>query len=198
MGIFSSDDDLSGNMDASPQGDHVTEKRVKKMGDVIDDDEPVHYMTAGSTIDVAGDESGTSLFGNDRGRKSGTKGYVRTAFTDTRAAIKIPQLTGTDERSVPYQNITSIDLDTGLLKKRLSLKTNSQAYHIEIDKPGKDECREIVKFLRDKVEESQQTTVSSSEPDPTEQLQRLKELHDDGVLSDEEFEEKKEELLDKI
>lgn len=38
----------------------------------------------------------------------------------------------------------------------------------------------------------------SSDPDPTEQLKNIKELHEQGVLTDDEFEEKKQKLLDKI
>jgi hypothetical protein len=181
--------------------EYVTPERVAKVKDILDGGETVYYLTRGSTVDVEGSSAGESLWGDDRSRKSGTKGYVRAAITDKRVAVKIPQLTGNDERSVPYQSITSVDLDTGLVNKRLSLQTPGQTYHIEAHDPGKDEVRQAVKFIRDKITESNEETVvveDSSEPDPTEQLKNLKELHDEGVLSDEEFEEKKSDLLDKI
>lgn len=197
MGIFGSDTDISDHQGTEPVGNHVTEKRLRKIDGVLQNGEKVHYMTAGSTIDVAGDESGTSLFGNDRGRKSGTTGYVRTAFTDDRIVIKVPQVTGNDQRIVPYNSITSVDVDTGLVKKRISLQTKSQTYHIEVDKPGKDECRSISSFVREKIRETQESG-QTKELDPTEKLQRVKELHDDGVLSDEEFEEKRQKLVDEI
>lgn len=195
MGIFGSSDDDGLNYE--PKGEFVTAKRVEKMGGVTEDDERIMFMTAGSTVDVEGAGSGTSLFGNNRSRKSGTRGYVRAAFTEERVAIKIPQLTGSDERSVPYHNIVSVDLDTGLIKKRVTLQTAGPTYHIEVDKPGKDECRQLIRYVRDKVSEAQQSENGSG-TDPTEQLQRIKELHDDGVLTDEEFEEKRQKLLDKI
>jgi len=195
MGLFD-----RGSLGYEPEGDYVTRKRVKKVEDILDDNEKVMYLTRGSTVDVEGSGSGESLFGDDRGRKSGSKGFVRAAITDRRIAVKIPQWLGNDERTIPYTNITSVDLDTGLLKKRLTLQTPGSTYHIEVDEPGKSECRDATQFIRDKMSESNQPDVvmEESEPDPTEQLKRLKELHEDGVLTNDEFEKKKQNLLDKI
>lgn len=186
---------------ANEHGAYVTAERIEKIESVLDDSEKVHYLTRGSTVDVEGSSAGSSLFGDDRSRKSGTKGYVRAAITDKRVVVKVPQWLGSDERSVPYQNITSVDLDTGLINKRLSLQTPGQTYHIEVHEPDKDEVRNAVKFIRNKITESQEEQVvvqGNDEPDPTEQLQNLKELHEEGVLTDAEFEEKKQSLLDKI
>lgn len=185
---------------AKEHGEYVTDARIEKIKEILDNDEVVHYLTRGSTVDVEGSSAGHSLFGDDRSRKSGTRGYVRAAITDRRVVVKIPQWLGDDERSVPYQNITSVDLDTGFVTKRLSLQTPGQTYHIEAHEPDKEEVRDAVKFIRNKITDSQQgqTVIQESQPDPTEQLKNIKELHDQGVLTDEEFEEKKSELLDKL
>lgn len=183
------------------RGEYVTGERIKKIESILDENETIHYLTRGSTVDVEGSSAGHSLFGDDRSRKTGTRGYVRAAITDKRVAIKVPQWLGSDERSVPYDSITSVDLDTGLVNKRLTLQTAGQTYHIEVHEPGKDECREAVRFIRGKISEANQPQVitqESSDPDPTEQLKNLKELHDEGVLTDKEFEEKKRSLLDKL
>jgi len=185
----------------SESAEYVTTERVEKISEVLDDDETVHYLTRGSTVDVEGSSAGESLFGDDRSRKSGTKGYVRTAITDKRVVVKVPQWLGNDERSVPYENITSVDLDTGLVNKRISLQTPGQTYHIEAHEPGKDLVRDAIRFIREQSTQSNEETVvveGQSEPDPTEQLKNLKELHDQGVLSDEEFEDKKQSLLEKL
>jgi len=195
MAIFGNDDG-DGTLGYEPRGETVTQKRIDKLGGVLEPDERVEFVTAGTTIDVEGAGSGSSLFGNDRSRKTGTRGYVRAAFTDERVAVKIPQWTGSDERTIPYRNVLGIDLDTGLVKNRISIQTPGPTYHIEVDKPGKDECRELVRYVRDRVESEQQD--GSDDADPTEQLQRVKELHDDGVLSESEYEEKRAELLDRI
>lgn len=182
------------------RGEYVTKKRVKKIESVLDEGEIVHYLTRGSTVDVEGSSAGSSLFGDDRSRKSGFRGWVRAAMTDKRVVVKVPQWLGTDERSVPYDSITSVDLDTGLINKRVTLQTPGQTYHIEAHEPGKGECREAVRFIRKKISEAKEpeTVQTTAEPDPTEQLKNLKELHDAGALTDAEFEEKKESLLEQI
>jgi len=180
---------------------YVTPERVEKIRSVLDNSEKVSYLIRGTTVDVEGSSAGSSLFGDNRSRKSGTKGYVRTAITSDRVVIKVPQWLGNDERSVPYQNITSVDLDTGLIYKRLSLQTPGQTYHIEAHEPGKEEVRDAVKFIRNKITETNEERIvvkGNNEPDPTEQLQNLKKLFDDGVISNEEFEEKKQSILDKL
>lgn len=196
MGLFGSSDN---GLDYEPESNWVTEKRIDKMGDLLNENERVQFMTAGSTIDVEGAGSGKSLFGNDRSRKTGTRGYVRTAFTDDRIVVKVPQWTGSDQRTLGYDEILGVDLDTGLVKKRLTLQTAGPTWHIEIDEPGKKECRNLVSFIEMKIEEaSQRSATSGQEIDLTKQLQRLKEIHDDGLVTDDEFEEKRAKLVEKI
>jgi len=187
---------------SEPIGDFVTEERFYKINDILDSGEVVHYITSGKTIDVEGSGAGSSAFGNDRSRKNSFTGRVRAVVTDKRVAVKIPQMTGDDERSIPYDSITSVDLDTGLVNKRITLQTPGSTYHIEAQEPGKEEVREAVSFIRKMRKEANQPEVvatdDSSEPDPLEQLEKLRELHEKGAVSDDEFEEKKSDLLDKI
>ncbi|WP_299268300.1 PH domain-containing protein [Halorientalis sp.] len=189
----------SDHLGAEPRGEWVNGGRLAKVASLLDDGERVHYMWRGGTIDVEGSSAGDSIFGNDRDRKSSFKG-IFTAVTDERIVIAIPQFLGDDERHIPYRSVTSVDLDTGLINRRVSLQTKGQTYHIQAQGPSKDELRDAMRFIREKVEAAHQpqTVQAESEPDPTEQLQNLKELHDDGVLTDEEFEEKKAVLLDKL
>ena len=186
-----------GSLDYEPEGEYVTAKRVKKMADVLEDGEQVMYMTKGDTIDVEGAGSGKSVFGSDRSRKNSLRGNIRTAITDRRIVIKIPQMLSDDQRVIAYHNIIGADLDTGIVNKRLSIQTSGPTYHIQVGAPEKKEAREIPTWINNKVEGMRQ---SAGQPaiDPTEQLQRLKELHDEGVVSDEEFDEKREKLLGQI
>ena len=197
MGLFGSDDSLSeADIACDPQGEYVTPARVEKVESVLDDGEKVHYLTRGSTIDVQEGGDNSSLSGDDRSRKSGTRGFVRAAFTDQRVVVKVPQFLGTDERSIPYQNIASVDLDTGLVMKRVTLQTTGATYHIEAKSPGKDEVRDATRFVRQKLGES--NGEESAEGGALDKIEQLRDLHDDGVISDEEFEEKKQDLLDQV
>ncbi len=60
----------------------------------------------------------------------------------------------------------------------------------------------IEKYLREKpkrVEKNEEVSQKTkSEEDPIERLKKLKELKDAGIISEEEFEEKKKDLLNKI
>jgi len=186
-----------------PQGKSVTKKRAGKVASILDEDEKIHYIAteAGGGIDVEGSKAGFSILGKDRSRKKGTTGYIRTVATDKRVAIKIPQLTGNDERSIPYDSITSVDLDIGLTRKRLSLQTPGQTYHIGAGATSKDELRNTAKFIRQKISEANQPDVQQAgteQESPVEQLEKLSDLHDKGALTDQEFQEKKKTLLDKI
>lgn len=189
------------SLNADPQGAYVTAERVRKISDVLNPDEVVHYLTKGSTVDTEGAGSGSSLFGNDRSRKSGTRGWVRAAITDQRTVVKIPQVLGDDERSIGYDNITSVDVDTGLVNKRLTLHTAGPTYHVEVQEPNKQEVSDAAGFIRRQVSEANQPTVvqtESSEPSASERLRELKDLHDDGLITDEEFEDKRAGLVDEL
>ena len=198
MGLFSSDNKnlTVADIACDPQGDFVTPERVEKIHDVLDDSENVHYLTEGSTVDVQKGGDSSSLFGDNRSRKTGTRGWVRAAFTDSRVVIKVPQILGSDERSIPYQNITSVDLDTGLVMKRVTLQTMGATYHIEATDPGKKEVREITRFVREKLQASDGGGKTGDSP--LDKIEQLRDLHEDGVLTNEEFENKKSSLLDQI
>jgi hypothetical protein len=96
--------------------------------------------------------------------------------------------------------VTSVDLGARRIMKHVSLQTKGQTYHIEVNQPSKDELKEGLSFVREKVDEANQPQQVQTDNglDPTEQLQNIKNLHDEGVLTDDEFEEKKQSLLDKI
>lgn len=197
MGFFSKKE--AQELDYAPRGEYVTAKRVAKIKDTLGDGEQVQYLTRGGRVDTEGAGSGASLWGSDRSEKTGTRGFVRAAFTDDRVVIKIPQWTGSDERSIPYGDIVSIDLDTGLVNKRLSIQTAGPTYHVEVHEPGKEECRQIARFVRERKEAlAGGGQKESASADPTEQLQRLKELYDDGVVNADEYEQKRQKLLDEI
>lgn len=118
------------------------------------------------------------------------------------------------EKEIRVDNITSIQLKEPSTFAKGYIQFG-QSGHTESDDGTFDEAsdensvlftdEQTDKFieLRDEIEKLQQrhkgaAATTESEVDPTEQLKNIKELHDSGVLSDEEFEEKKQDLLDQI
>jgi hypothetical protein len=201
MGLLSrGDGDDAVGLGYEPRGDYPTAKRLAKIESVLDEGERVEYLTRGGNVDVEGAGSGESVFGTDRSNKTGTRGWIRAGFTDRRIVIKIPQWLGSDERSIPYQSVVGIDLDTGLVKKRISVQTAGPTYHIEVDLPGKDECREIVKYVRERSMDAQSgaATSGSGENTPAERLREVESLHEDGLLDGDEYEAKRAALLEQL
>jgi hypothetical protein len=199
IGGGASNTGLANNIATDRVGEWVNEERLKEVHHLLDEDERVHYMWRGATIDVEGSGAGKSIFGNDRSRKSSWTG-IHTGVTNKRIVIAISQFLGDDERHIPYRSATSVDLDTGVWAHRVSIHTKGQTYHISAPYHSKDELREAMQFIRQKIEEANQPQQSQAEsaPDPTEQLKNLQELQHKGVITEDEFEAKKQALLNKI
>lgn len=176
--------ETSGGKDESTGSEHYG-----KVKDYLDNDEVPQFILRGKTLEVeysGGDE--------DKWGKN-----VYTVVSNKRILLVISQrISGNDTRSIAYDSIDEVNFEKGLINKKLQIRSGA-TYNVHIlDQP---KAKAAMEFIREKRNESQQETQvveASSEPDPTEQLKNIKELHEQGVLSDEEFEEKKEKLMDQI
>jgi len=204
------DEDELEDIIADASGDSVTEEEllssIENLGNatpynLLNEDEQPHYFLNGTTIDVEGQGAGgETIIGWDRDRRIGA---VYTILTQRRILIIANHVRGYDEHTIPYDTVTTTNLNTGLgAKTRLSIQTKSATYHCDLlttqNKHGKEEIKEAIEYLRNRREASVESTPTSSESEPLDQLERLKSLYDDGAISEEEFEEKKTELLDEL
>lgn len=165
---------------------------------LLDDGEQPHYFLKGSTIDVEGQGAGSeSIIGWDRDRRIGGS---YTVITENRVLIIANHARGYDEHTIPYDTITNVNLNSGLTSTRLSIQTKSATYHCSVSKSkrkfGKGEVTDAVEYLRERRNRVNEPDTTSD--DPLDRIEKLKSLHEDGVLTDEEFEEKKESLLDEV
>jgi len=198
MGIFSSDEDIhleNADLECEPQNEYVTEKNVNKLDNIIDPGEKIHYLAveSGGNIEIKGRNI-------ENEQKIATKGYIRTAATNKRVVSKIPYLTKSEEISLRYDKISSVGFKSGIVQKKLVVETSSQTYLIGIGGIAEDACKDMLKFIRKKSSDTvvDKNSSESKEVDPLEQIQRLKDLNNSGAISDEEFKQKKTELLDKL
>ena len=101
--------------------------------------------------------------------------------------------------SMPIKQISSIDFSSGWIKKTLTLVSNNN--FIEFKFINKKEEIEIfqkdVETMRDKVDSSNNNLYVKEDSIP-DQIKKLSELKDLGILSEEEFTSKKQELLNKM
>lgn len=146
--------------------------------------------------------------------------------TDRRLLVLVGQETGDRTFSVPFDAITDASYTTGIMKHRVVVQTTSDPYHLWIDASfDESDLQWVVQRLRTAVDDTTDASAAaggSASPnvaaesdggtatddggaagggdaaDPLDKLERLKELNEQGVVSDAEFEEKKAELLDQI
>jgi hypothetical protein len=153
MGLFRSEKRVkNADLDCSPQNDYASEEAVAKIDDLLEAGEKVHFLAreTGGGVDVEGSNSGASMFGDDKNRTLGTMGDVRTAATDKRVVVKIPRVLGSLERSVPYREITDVDLDLEGMYKRLRVRTDDRAYHVDVGRLPAEACTEMAAFVEER------------------------------------------------
>ncbi len=196
MGLFGPDEDdiilENANIDCEPQNDFVSKKQVKPIDDKLSPGEKVHYLfTGGSGLEIDGEK-------DDR------VGSTRTAITDQRILIKVSKTWGMGYQTIRYNNINGVTLNEGVLSVALVINTTGNRYKVYLTEAGAGSAQvghEAVEFIRKKVRHiNQESSESENEnsQDPIEKLGQLKELMDEGVITEEEFNNKKKELLDEI
>ena len=100
----------------------------------------------------------------------------------------------------PYDRITSIQYDTGFVYGGLTI--HAAGNRAEIANLPKDRCRDFAESIRRRIDEARSSvpTAMASGPSRTEDLpgtlERLADLRDRGILTEEEFQGKKRQILD--
>ncbi|MEA4961134.1 SHOCT domain-containing protein [Lutispora sp.] len=121
---------------------------------------------------------------------------VVIAITDQRALIYHKIFPNERLEQFPNKEIRSYDFNKGLTSSKLRITSLTKSVDIDLTCNSKE-----VKYLNDILEEitrSQPTIISNNNQDITQLLRDLSKLRDDGILTDEEFDKKKTELLSKI
>lgn len=184
------------NLDCEPQNEYVSKREVKKLDKYLEPGENIHFL---------GRDGGGQLK-IDGKKRDGVTG-VLSAATDRRVLFKTGKMIGGSQTSIDYRDISSVEVSFGMVQKRINLETDSKVFGIGVGQLGKDEVQDMAQFIREKMRESNGTDdttteqavgSSENEEDPLDKLERLGELRDDGVITEEEFQEKKKSLLDQI
>lgn len=103
-----------------------------------------------------------------------------------------------------YEDMANVSMKRGITRSDIHINMRFLSDDVMIRKIPKDGANNILKTLQDgiagrlKKQESPSTITDSSQSDIPDQIKKLAELKNDGILSEEEFEEKKKKLLEKI
>lgn len=200
MGLFGSSNDA--NLSeyerylAEGAGETATVERVESIEEFLDDTEEVfHVLRVPSMKHGDPEESENS--------STSTGGEVGTAaFTDERIVVKIPHRLSDDQFIIRYRNVQTVAFDTeGLFGKRqFTVTTAAEKYRLGVHYSIDDQqVRTIVDWVDEKA-----TRASATDEDtapartPRERLTELESLYEDGLLSDDEYETKREEIVDDL
>lgn len=123
----------------------------------------------------------------------GMTGTYPTAIVVTEDNLYISNATGMfsgfEFNTIPRKTITTINIETGMIFSTVEVFVGSVAHKLEkVASPFATKLREILLTKPPEKKEIQQT-------DPTDQIRKYKSLLDDGIISQEEFDKKKKEIL---
>ena len=135
--------------------------------------------------------------------------------TEARVVVFCKKLIGYIIESFPIENISSIRSSVGLLGWReITLRLSGSGHEVRLNKiqtirglhdsPDSTETRfapdQLVDYVRNRMGASPDSELSAKDVniDLTEQIRKLAELRDAGILDEEEYAAKKSELLSRI
>lgn len=192
---------------ANADGSTVSADRLDRpVVSALDDGEQPHHLLRGESLEETAADSASA--GRLFPRVNDT---VSVAATGRRVLIVVPQSATTETRTVAYDEITDVGVDTERFPE-LHIETPSQSVVINIS--GNESPDPLVSYIDEQrtddtvpVQDEPESddgsvdvagTPSDSEADPLEQIERLASLNEQGIITEEEFRQKKQQLLDQL
>ena len=158
-------------------------KHTKAAKEHLDKDEEIIAVIAGGYE--------TKMLGKD----TTLKGIMLA--TSKRVVFFRKKVVGYTMEELQYNKINSIETGKKFLGNYINIITSGNVVKMKWIKEG--EFDKFVNHLRQRIDKKDVSEKqSSSQLDIPEQIKKLSELKDQGILSDEEFELKKKELLAKL
>ncbi|EMA22057.1 PH domain-containing protein [Haloarcula marismortui] len=167
-----------------------------KINKYLDDCEKIVHILKGKKAEIKQGEETDSRYAG--------KG-VYTVITDKRVFAVIGQrIKGTDIQNLSYDSIDAVNLDKGVVTTFVSIDSGGRTYRFNAY--DNSEAQEAVDYIRKrtngKLPESEEADSPDSdneaEGDTAERLEELESLHQKDVLTDEEYESKRQEIIDEL
>lgn len=161
----------------------LRKKLAKAPLDYLDGDEELHYFLNGYDLDI--DD-------NDEGHQS------QLVVTDKKVVMLASSITGKDSQYVvSFQDIIGVSVQRRMMS-HLRIQTAGHSYKISAGGSSPELADDVAEFIRKRKDEIDTGSEDSSEDSALDKLERLADLRDRGVVSDDEFKEKKQELMEDI
>ena len=119
--------------------------------------------------------------------------------TENRIVFFAKKLMGYDLEMFPFENISSIEKHKGIMGHKISFFASGNKATIKwINQGDVDEFYNYVNSMIGKQKNNKQTILSVLSDDVPTQIKKLSELKEQGILTVEQFEKKKIELLNRM
>ena len=121
-------------------------------------------------------------------------------ITDRRIIIRNPSALGMRENteSITYDKITALELERGMMSS--TVKIRASGYQGDIDAIAKDKAEKVAQYVRDAMDRAKksQAPQAGAQVSIADELAKLAKLKEQGILSDAEFTQMKQELLKRL
>ena len=115
--------------------------------------------------------------------------------TEKRCLFFGKKMMGYDMESFPLSSVSAIEMSKGLMGKSITMKMSGNTANMKWIHDGNPEG--VVNYIRENMGEKTVAPAPTADDIPT-QIQKLASLKDAGILTEEEFANKKAELLAKM
>ena len=101
-------------------------------------------------------------------------------------------------KEIPFDSISSVEFKTGMTAKLEIIQKSGQKDKIGVSAWIFKYTESFVKKVRNEMKKPMEIKVESQSVSIPDEIKKLSDLKDQGILTDEEFEAKKKDLLDKM
>lgn len=153
---------------------YMTGREIAKLPDLIQDDETIKFATSGFY------DTNTSS--------------VLIVVTDKRVLFENKKLFfGSQNTEIPLEMINDISYNSGMLMASATITSGTKEH--KVSQISKKFIEQLVSTIRKQTELAKNHDTPKQETNDIEQLKNLKELLDSGILTQEEFDAKKKQIL---
>ncbi|KAB1232864.1 PH domain-containing protein [Chryseobacterium viscerum] len=152
-------------------------KEIRELPDIISKEEKIVYLV--------------------EGRNKINNHHIILVATDRRVIFVDKEfMYGLKVEDFSYSKISSIQYETSLLLASIDIQVTDDI--VEIDGVGKYHAELFCEKVRHFMSRPEEYTQQKSEPSVLDQLEQLGRLKESGVLSEEEFNDQKKKLMEKL
>ncbi|MGE8552599.1 MAG: PH domain-containing protein [Chryseobacterium jejuense] len=131
------------------------------------------------------------------GRNKTTQHHIILVATDRRLMFVDKEfMYGLTVEDYSYTKISSIQYETAMMLASIDIQVSDDL--VEIDGVGKYEAKLFCEKVRDFMSRPEEYIKHTPEPSHLDQLEQLGRLKESGILSEEEFNEQKKKIIDKL